>query len=84
MQKQKIIAFIRNIELLKGLNDQELDVLADYLDEQTYEKGQLLFEENGPRRDIFIIYRGEVELFKTRRFGAETRLSHFNVGDFLG
>jgi len=62
----------------------QLDVLADYLDEQTYEKGQLLFEENGPRKDIFIIYRGEVELFKTRRFAAETRLSHFNVGDFLG
>jgi len=84
MQKPKVIEFIRNIELLNGLDDPELDVLAEYLDEQTYEKGQLLFEENGPRRDIFIIYRGEVELFKTKHFGAETRLSHFNVGDFLG
>ena len=84
MEKHKVIDFIHHIELFKGLDDEELDVLADYLDQQTYDKGQLLFEENGPRKDIFIIYRGEVELFKTKRFGAETRLSHFTIGDFLG
>lgn len=84
MDKQSIKDFIRDIELLKHLEEEELDVLADYLDEKEYDKGDLLFEQNGPRKDIFIIYRGEVELFKTRRFGSETRLSYFGPGDFLG
>ena len=84
METQKIRAFIKDIELLKGLTEGELDVLADYLEERKYEQGAKLFEENGPRKDIFIIYSGEVELFKTRGLGSETRLSYFGRGDFLG
>lgn len=77
-------SFIKEIELFKGLSDEELDILAKHINEKKYNKGELLFEENGPRKDIFIIYKGEVELFKSVHFGAETRLSYFNKGDFLG
>jgi len=84
MEKHQIHEFIKDIELFNGLDEQELDILADYLDETEYQPGQLLFEENGPRKDIFIIYKGEVELFKSRHFGAETKLSYFGPRDFLG
>jgi aspartate ammonia-lyase len=84
MDKHQIHEFIKDIELFTGFDQQELDLLVDYLDEKDFENGQLLFEENGPRKDIFIIYKGEVELFKTRHFGAETKLSYFGPRDFLG
>ena len=84
MNKDTILAFVKGIELFKGLSDKEMNVLADYIQVKDYYKGDLLFEENGPRTDIFIIYKGEVELFKTVRFGSETRLSYFSKGDFLG
>lgn len=84
MERNKTFNFIKDIELFKGMDQEELDVLVDALEEKTYSKGELLFEENGPRKDIFIIYEGEVELFKTPYFGSETRLSYFKSGDFLG
>ena len=84
MDKHQIHEFIKDIELFTGFDKQELDLLVDYLDEKEFENGQLLFEENGPRKDIFIIYKGEVELFKSRHFGAETKLSYFGPRDFLG
>ncbi|NOQ25707.1 MAG: aspartate ammonia-lyase [Bacteroidales bacterium] len=54
------------------------------MEQKEFAKGKLLFEEHGPRKDIFIIFKGEVELFKSIHFGAETRLSYFKKGDFLG
>lgn len=84
MDKTKVRQFIKDIELFRELEAGQLDILVDYMEEKQYEKGQLLFEENGPRTDIFIIYKGEVELFKSRGFGAETKLSYFGPGDFLG
>ena len=84
METNKILDFIKGIELFKGLDDSELNILIKSMQEKNYPKGKLLFEENGPRKDIFIIYKGEVELFKTIHFGAETILSLFSKGDFLG
>lgn len=84
MNTKDIYSFIKNIELFKGLSDSELEVLSENMSHRKYAKGKLLFEENGPRKDIFIIYEGEVELFKSIHFGKETKLSYFSKGDFLG
>ena len=84
MNKDLIFPFLKKIELFKGLNTEELEILSKNVEEKKYNKGEFLFEENGPRKDLFIIYEGEVELFKTIHFGAEKRLSYFTKGDFLG
>lgn len=84
METDKLLDFIKGIELFKGLDDSELLILSKSMQEKKYPHDTLLFEENGPRKDIFIIYEGEVELFKTLHFGAETKLSYFSKGDFLG
>lgn len=84
MEISEIYSFIKEIELFKGLEESELKTLSEHVNKKKYAKGELLFEENGPRKDIFIIYKGEVELYKTIHFGAETRLSYFSKGDFLG
>jgi aspartate ammonia-lyase len=84
MKKADVLQFIQDIELFRGLEPEELDQLANAVDEKKYSKNDLLFEENGPRKDIFIIYKGEVELFKTPYFGSEIKLSYFGPGDFLG
>ncbi|MGM0406506.1 MAG: aspartate ammonia-lyase [Bacteroidota bacterium] len=84
MDHQTILTFVKGIELFKGLSEKELSVLAENMQVKKYAKDDLLFEENGPRTDIFIIYKGEVELFKTVHFGSETKLSYFSKGDFLG
>ncbi len=64
MKRADIESFIKNMDLFSGLNNQELSVLAESLKKESYKPGDLLFEENKPRKDLFIIYEGQVELFK--------------------
>jgi len=47
------------------------------MEEQVFEKDDLLFQENSPRKNLYIIYSGEIELFKKTPFGEEKRLSIF-------
>lgn len=84
MNNKEALYFLRKIELFRGLNDNELNELAASVKEKKYKTNELLFQENNPREDIFIIYEGEVELFKSNPYGLEHRLTYFGKGDFLG
>jgi aspartate ammonia-lyase len=84
MDYKQIQGFVKEIELFQGLTEQELDNLSKSLVEATFNRNDLLFEENGERKDLFLIYEGEVELFKKNLYGEEKRLSYFTKGDFLG
>lgn len=84
MEYAQIQHFIKEIELFQGLTDQEFDTLSKSLTETTFNRNELLFEENNERKALFLIYEGEVELFKKSIYGEEKRLSYFTKGDFLG
>lgn len=84
MDKNLIYDFIKDIELFRGLNKNELEILTQDIEEKEFKTGELLFEENGDRDDLFLIFKGEVELFKKNVYGEEKRLSYFKKGDFLG
>ncbi len=84
MDKSKLLNFLKRIDLFYGLKFDELKSVAESLIEKKYEPGEFLFKENQPRKNIFIIYEGEVELFKTTSSGQEKRLAVFTHGDFLG
>lgn len=76
--------FISRVALFSDLSDDERDLIADSVETEEYKPGHLLFEENSPRRNLYIIYSGEVELFKKTPFGEEKRLAFFHDRDFLG
>ncbi len=84
MKKKKIIEFIRGIELFKGLEEKDLELLAENIEEKSYSEGSFLFRENEPRENIYIIYTGEVRLCKTTVTGIKKELAFFGAGDFLG
>ena len=84
MDQQATMSFLRKIELFRGLTDQEFNYLVTTVKPRKFLKNELLFRENGPREDIFIIFDGEVELFKSNRSGTELRLTYLGNGDFLG
>ncbi|MFC2136115.1 aspartate ammonia-lyase [Bacteroidota bacterium] len=76
--------FLKKIALFKGFGDDEIKLICDGLTEKTYEAGTIIFSENNPRQNLFLIYEGEVELFKKTPFGEEKRLTFFSKYDFLG
>jgi aspartate ammonia-lyase len=83
MQPLEIYEFIKETGLLKGLDKEELMLIARNIEIGEFEPGSLLFTENSPRKYVYIIYKGEVELFKTSPYGEEKRLSFFRKYDFL-
>jgi len=84
METAVIKDFLKNIELFKDLSDQEREALASNFEPMSYEKGAMLFVESNPRKNLFVIVDGEVELYKKTPFGEEKRLSFFNRYDFIG
>jgi aspartate ammonia-lyase len=76
--------FIKKIELFNGLSDEEFEVLLEQLKEKTIQPDDLLFVENTPRKGIFIIFSGEVELYKKTPYGDEKNMAVFGKFDFLG
>lgn len=84
MDKTILCDFLSKIELFKELDSEQIKWVADIAQVRDYDKDQLIFSENSPRKDLFIIYAGEVELFKKTPFGEEKRLSFFSKSDFLG
>ncbi len=84
MDKKTLSRFVKKIELFNGLNDQEFVLLVEHMREITVTGDDLLFVENTARKGIFIIFEGEIELFKKTPYGSEKRLAVFGKYDFLG
>lgn len=84
METAKQIDFLNKIELFRGLTESEMNSLSCCITEKVYNENDFLFRENGQRESIFIIYDGEVELFKSNPYGVELKLTYFTKGDFLG
>ena len=84
MEETIINGFIEQVALFKNFSDEERRLFSRSVDVLEFEPGQLIFEENSHRKRLFIIYEGEVELFKKSPYGEEKRLSFFGKYDFLG
>ena len=84
MEKSVIKSFLKRIELFKGLDDNQLQTVADKISVVNFSINGMVFTENNMRENLSIIYEGEVELFKTTPYGGEKRLSIFGKYDFLG
>ncbi|MBK7105066.1 MAG: aspartate ammonia-lyase [Ignavibacteriae bacterium] len=84
MSVAEIKEFVKKVELFNGFSDSELNLVAEKMKLVDYEKDAILFSENNPHEVLFIIYEGEVELFKRTPFGQEKRLAFFSKYDFLG
>ncbi len=81
---QALQEFINRIELFKGLDRAEKQMVIDHMQNRVYKKGETLFEQNTQREYIYLIYDGEVELVKVASQGKEQRLTMFSRLDFLG
>jgi len=84
MEKSVIKEFLKHIQLFNELNESQIEVICNKVNVGNYSINSLLFSENNIRKNLFLIYEGEVELFKRTPYGGEKRLSIFSKYDFLG
>ena len=84
METEALVKFVKKIELFKDLDPASLSVIAENLEEKSYQAGEMLFSENNPRDEILFIKTGRVLLFKKTPHGEEKTMSFFGAYDFLG
>jgi len=84
MDKKIISEFLSNVELFKDLSADEIGLISEHAECKSFETGHDIFKENNPRKCLYVIYDGEVELYKTTPYGDEKRLSLFGKYSFLG
>src|SRR6056297_260565 len=84
MTKNELTAFIRQVSLFKGLNNDEIQIVAEHVKRKTFSQGAYLFKQHCHREAIYFIAEGEVELFSKTTYGAEKRLAYFGAYDFMG
>jgi aspartate ammonia-lyase len=83
MDNKAVSTFIEKIELFKMLTEAELLTVAGYMEERQYKAGEYIFREFGQRNKLFMVYEGEVELYKSTPFEGKKRLTIFSKYDFL-
>lgn len=84
MEKESLKQFLMKIELFKELNDEECKLISANIEEKNYKLGESVFVEHNERKNLYLIFEGEIEIYKKTPFGEEKRLSFFRKFDFLG
>jgi len=84
MDTKEIVGFLQDVELFQDLDEEELQLVAEMIETKVLGPNAVVFRENTPRRKIFIIHEGDVQLFKKTATGEEKRLVVFGKRDFLG
>ena len=59
------VDFLKKLHLFHGLSDHELATVAQLLQEQTIEKGAVIFTEGSTADSVHIIFQGKVNLSQT-------------------
>lgn len=84
MAKPADIAFLRQIDLLRDLDEAQLTALWPRLRERRLRKGEVLFREGDPGEEMFFIRSGAILVSKKVSGRVEQILSRLEAGAVLG
>ncbi len=79
-----VIDILKNVELFKGLNDEELQEIAALGTVNSYSKGDVIFEEGSEGRNFFVVTSGCIAINKNVAGGRKRNLSNLQEGDIFG
>ncbi len=78
------VAELREIGLFGALGDEALQHLASNLKILHRGADEIIFREGDQAREFYVLLRGEVEVFKVLKRGAEARLATLSPGHWFG
>ena len=77
------IAFLNKIHLFHGLSDEELEVIANALEELSYPAGSVIFEQDSKSESFYMIYDGAVHIVRKQQ-KKEIQLAKLVKNDYFG
>lgn len=67
MDTQERITYLKSIDLFSAFTDSELVKFAEKISEQEYASGEIVFREDEPGEEMFILLKGTLKVFKGSR-----------------
>jgi CRP-like cAMP-binding protein len=59
----KFIGFLRETDLFYNLSPLQLEMVDSVCEEKLFHENELVFSENSLERELYLIFRGEIEIF---------------------
>ncbi|PPR78433.1 MAG: Cyclic AMP receptor protein [Alphaproteobacteria bacterium MarineAlpha2_Bin1] len=81
---QKINLLLSKVNLLKNINDDDLNNLSDSGAILTYNLGEQIIDRNSDNKDVFFVISGSVRVVNYSNSGREIAFAKFSEGDFFG
>ncbi|MEZ4662006.1 MAG: Crp/Fnr family transcriptional regulator [Caldilineaceae bacterium] len=78
------IEFLRSIPLFAGLNDAELTLMLQDLRPKEFGKDEIILRQGDEHRELYIVFKGKVRIYKVSPSGNETSIAIFGEGDIIG
>lgn len=78
------IALVREIPLFASLRQSDLERLVPDLRLREYHRDEVIFRQGDESREIYIVLKGKVRIFKISPSGNETSIDIFSTHDVVG
>lgn len=78
------VAALQEFSLCAGLNAQELVTLVEDLRLKEYTRDEIIFRQGDESREIYLLLKGRVRIYKISPSGDETSLDIFTAHDLFG
>src|SRR5437868_5742578 len=78
------IATLKDIPLFTGLAEKELVTIVEDLRLKEYSKDELIFRQGDESREVYIILKGKVRIYKISPAGNETTTAIYSTYDVIG
>lgn len=83
-EEADLLEILRQIPIFDSLSRRELGFIKQLTHERTYNKGEVVFEEDEPGAGLYIIVEGKVRIFINDSQDNETVLANLEEGQFFG
>ncbi len=78
------VVLLQQIPLFSAVSGQHLERLVDDFRRREYSKDEIIFRQGDESREIYILLKGKVRIFKISPSGNETSIDIFSVHDVMG
>jgi CRP-like cAMP-binding protein len=78
------VAFLKQVFLFADLSEAELATLIDDFHPKEYSKDEIIFRQGDTSRELYLVMRGKVRIFRISPSGAETTIAIYSTGSVVG
>ena len=78
------IETLKQILIFKGLAEDDLNVISELLNTEFLRRGEIIYSQNSPGENVYIIRSGGVQLSRIEKGEGESILTTYHSGDMFG